>query len=254
MATTIQNIAEKGSAKNSTDVDNCSHCNLKKICFSHGLTSDELSVFEGSVERTLKIAKKEKLFSRGDPLKSVYAIKAGSIKTFLSSSKGQAQVLGFHMPGDLLGFDGFADDHHTSDAVAMEDTMLCELPMANFENLCDVLPGLRKVMMQQVGSEISRHHSLVLTLGQMQTEERLATFLLRLSCYYNSRGYSCTQFNLPMPRHDLANFLGMAPETLSRMFAKLEKLEVISIKKREVSITDMDKLMDSSHELCMQES
>jgi len=228
-----------------------SHCDLKKICFPNGLSAEELSIFEGSVEKTLKVAKKEKLYSRGDPLKSVYAIKAGSIKTYLSTSKGQAQVLGFHMPGDLLGFDGFANDHHTSDAVAMEDTVLCELPMKNFENLCEVLPGLRKVMMQQVGSEISRHHSLVLTLGQMQTEERLATFILRLSCYYNSRGYSSSQFNLPMPRHDLANFLGMAPETLSRMFAKLEKLDVLSINRREVTINDIDMLMSLSHELCI---
>jgi len=105
-----------------------------------------------------------------------------------------------------------------------------------------------------VGSEISRHHSLVLTLGQMQTEERLATYLLRLSCYYNSRGYSCSQFNLPMPRHDLANFLGMAPETLSRMFAKLEKLKVVSVNRREVTIEDMDKLKGLSHELCLRES
>ena len=240
--------------KDTVAINSCSHCNLKKICFPHGLSSEELSTFEGSVEKTLKIAKKEKLYSRGDPLASVYAIKAGSIKTYLSTSKGQAQVLGFHMPGDLLGFDGFANDRHASDAVAMEDTLLCELPMSNFENLCEVLPGLRKVMMQQVGSEISRHHSLVLTLGQMQTEERLATYLLRLSCYYHSRGYSCTQFNLTMPRHDLANFLGMAPETLSRMFAKLEKMGVVSINRREVTIEDMDALTDLSHELCLREN
>lgn len=242
MVTKIKNLKDSAS--------NCSHCNLKKVCFPHGLTSSELSTFETSVDKTVKIQKKEKLFSRGDPLSSVYAIKAGSIKTYLSNSQGQSQVLGFHMPGDLLGFDGFADDRHTSDAVALEDTILCELPMSNFENLCEVLPGLRKVMMQQVGSEINRHHSLVLTLGQMQTEERLATFLLRLSCYYQNRGFSCTQFNLPMPRHDLANFLGMAPETLSRMFAKLEKQKVISIQRREVSILDMDALVNLSHEIC----
>ncbi len=237
--------------KNSREsVNSCSHCNLKKVCFPHGLSADELSTFENSVDKTVKIQKKEKLFSRGDPLTSVYAIKAGSIKTYLSTSKGQSQVLGFHMPGDLLGFDGFADDRHTSNAVAMEDTILCELPMSNFENLCEILPGLRKVMMQQVGGEINRHHSLVLTLGQMQTEERLATFLLRLSCYYQVRGFSCTQFNLPMPRHDLANFLGMAPETLSRMFAKLEKQKVVSIKRREVNILDMDGLLGLSHEIC----
>jgi CRP/FNR family transcriptional regulator len=245
MTTRIQNREEA--------INSCTHCSLKKICFPYGLNSDELISFEDSVDKTHKIAKKQKLFSRGDPLTSVYAIKAGSIKTYLSTSKGQAQVLGFHLPGDLLGFDGFANNEHTSDAIAMEDTLLCELPIGNFENLCETLPGLRKVMMQQVGAEINRHHSLVLTLGQMQTEERLSTYLLRLSCYYKTRGYSCTQFNLPMARHDLANFLGMAPETLSRMFARLEKQNILSIKKREVTIQDIEALTELSHELCMQE-
>ena len=234
-------------------VNSCSHCNLKKVCFPYGLSTEELVNFEKSVDKTLKLLKKEKLYSRGDRLASVYAIKAGSIKTYLSGSKGQSQVLGFHLPGDLLGFDGFANEKHSSDAVAMEDTLLCELPIDRFENLCDEMPGLRKVMMQQVGAEINRHHTLVLTLGQMQTEERLSTYLLRLSCYFKSRGYSCTQFNLPMARHDLANFLGMAPETLSRMFARLEKQNILVIKRREITIKDIEALTELSHELCLQE-
>ena len=245
MATDLKNKME---SKHS-----CSHCNAQKVCFPHGLNSEELHAFEGAVDRTIKIQKKEKLYSRGDKLTSVYAIKAGSIKSYLASPSGQAQVLGFHLPGDLLGFDGFATDQHTNDAVAMEDTILCKLPIENFDNLCNALPGLRKVMMQQVGSEINRHHSLVLTLGQMQTEERLATYLLRIACYYQSRGYSCTQFNLPMTRHDLANFLGMAPETLSRMFARLEKQNIMKINRREVSILDMEALKKLSHELCLRE-
>lgn len=239
--------------KNIDSINSCSHCNAQKVCFPHGLNSEELSAFEGAVDKTIKIAKKQKLYSRGDTLTSVYAIKAGSIKSYLATPSGQAQVLGFHLPGDLLGFDGFANDQHTNDAVAMEDTILCKLGIDNFNSLCDALPGLRKVMMQQVGTEINRHHSLVLTLGQMQTEERLATYLLRIACYYQSRGYSCTQFNLPMTRHDLANFLGMAPETLSRMFARLEKQQIMSINRREVTILDMEALKKLSHELCLRE-
>ena len=234
-------------------ISKCEHCSLRHVCFPGGLSDDELGIFEGSISKVIKIKKKQKLFGRGDKLHAVYAIKAGSVKSFLTNPEDeQTQVLGFHLPGDLLGFDGFANQLHSCDVVAMEDSQLCELPVDNFEQLCEILPGLRKVMMQQVGNEISRHHSLVLTLGKMQTEERLATYLLRLSCYYKSRGYSCTGFNLPMPRHDLANFLGMAPETLSRMFARLEAAKVVTILRRQVVILDVQKLHDLSHELCRQ--
>lgn len=233
--------------------NSCNHCHMEKICFPRGLSDTELVDFEQSIDKTLKIKKKDFLFKRGDKLESIYAIKAGSIKTSITSARGQVQVLGFHLPGDLLGFDGFADTKHTCDAVALEDTLLCELQMDNFESLCDVMPGMRKIMLQQVGAEIGRHHNLVLTLGQMQTEERLATYLLRLSCNFKVRGYSCLEYNLPMPRHDLANFLGMAPETLSRMFARLEKNDVMSIRKRAVTIHDIKSLQEISHDLCVTE-
>lgn len=233
----------------------CEHCSLKHVCFPSGLSDDELKTFESSISKIIKIKKKQRLFRRGDPFSAVYAIKAGSVKSFLTSPNDeQTQVLGFHLPGDLLGFDGFSNQIHSCDVIAMEDSQLCKLPVADFNQLCEVLPGLRKVMMQQVGNEISRHHSLVLTLGKMQTEERLATYLLRLSCYYKTRGYSCTTFNLPMPRHDLANFLGMAPETLSRMFSRLETAKVVTIKRRQVDIIDIDKLHNLSHELCRTQS
>ena len=238
-----------------SQIGKCEHCNLKHVCFPAGLSDKELEVFEDSVSNIVKVKKKQKIFSRGDRFGAVYAIKAGSVKSFLSSSNNeQSQVLGFHLPGDLLGFDGFSNQVHSCDVVAMEDSQLCKLAVDDFNELCDILPGLRQVMMQQVGNEISRHHSLVLTLGKMQTEERLATYLLRLSCYYKTRGYSCSEFNLSMPRHDLANFLGMAPETLSRMFARLESAGVMTIKRRQVEILEMSKLHDLSHELCRQDS
>jgi CRP/FNR family transcriptional regulator len=231
----------------------CAHCNLKKICFPHGLQPQEMEMFEGAIDKTTRIQKKQHLFSRGDTLTSIYAIKAGTIKTMLPTSDGNGQILGFYLPGDLLGFDGFSDDEHKIDAVALEDTVLCKLPISSFESLCEILPGLRKVMMQQVGSEINRQQQLLLSLGQMQTEERLATYLLRLSCYFKNRGYSCSEFILPMSRNDLSNFLGMAPETLSRMFARLEKNGVMKISRKEVRILDMKALQELSFDICQRD-
>ncbi len=236
--------------KNESLKTTCKHCNLEKICFSSGLSADGMANFERATEKTLKVKKKQPVFKRGDRLDSIYAIKSGSIKTSITSARGQVQVLGFHLPSHLIGFDGFADSRHTCDAIALEDTLLCELSLQDFESLCDVLPSMRKIMLQQVGAEISRHHNIALTLGQMQTEERLATYLLRLSCSFKRLGYSCLSYNLPMPRHDLANFLGMAPETLSRMFARLEQANIMQINKREITILDLDGLQKLSHELC----
>ncbi len=234
-----------------TQINRCANCNLKKICFPAGLSSSELDTFEDSVNKTFKIPKKQKLFSRDEPLTAFYAIKAGGMKTQLSTSDNQTQIIGFHLPGDLLGFDGFAESKHTCDAIALEDTILCELSVGNFDSLCETLPGIRKVMMQQVGEVMNKHYSLALTLGQMSSETRLATYLYKLSYYYKSRGYSSTEFNLPMSRSDLASYLGMAPETLSRTFSKLDKQKVLNLKKRNVTIIDNKALTEMSHELCI---
>lgn len=228
----------------------CGHCNVGKMCFPHGLNQEEFKRFEGVTQKHIKLKKKEHLFRVGERLTSIYAIKAGSMKTQVETTSGQKQVLGFHLPGSLIGFDGFADSEHRSDAIALEDTMLLELPVSSFETMCEEVPALRKMMMKQLGQEISRQQNLVLTLGQMQTDERLATFLLRLSCYFKERGYSCTEYILPMPRHDLANFLGMAPETLSRMFAKFEQNGMISIMRREIKILDVQQLQELSNNIC----
>lgn len=235
---------------NETAKTTCKHCNLKKICFPSGLSTEEMKDFGQATKKTLKVKKKQSVFKRGDKLDSIYAIKSGSIKTSITSARGQVQVLGFHLPSHLIGLDGFADSRHTCDATALEDSLLCELSLSDFESLCDVLPGMRKIMLQQVGAEISRHHNVALTLGQMQTEERLATYLLRLSCSFKQLGYSCLSYYLPMPRHDLANFLGMAPETLSRMFARLEQANIMRINRREITLLDLDGLQALSHELC----
>ncbi|CAA6817614.1 MAG: Crp/Fnr family transcriptional regulator [uncultured Thiotrichaceae bacterium] len=226
-------------------------CNLQKICFPRGLDAEEMKSFEESAHKTVKVTRKQKLYQRTQPLTSLYAIKAGSIKTSFSSTQGQTQVLGFHMAGDLLGLDGFATDRHTSDAVAMEDSLLLELPIENFESLCQIMPSLRKIMMQQVGSEINRSQALALTLGQMQTDERLATYILRMSCYFKSRGFSSTEFNLPMPRNDLANYLGMAPETLSRTIAKMEKQSILKFNRREITIFSIEGLINMAHDICV---
>jgi CRP/FNR family transcriptional regulator len=177
-------------------------------------------------------------------------VKSGSIKTSLSTLDGEEQILGFYLPGDLIGFDAFANSKHSCDAQALEDTFVCELGMESFHELCGSIASMRNGMMRQVGMEIGREHQLLLTLGQMRTEERLATFLTGISERNQSRGFSGREFYLPMPRHDLANYLGMAVETLSRMFSRLQDDGIISVNHRLIAILAPERLKGLGHHQC----
>lgn len=243
----MKTVALHGSRKSAVS---CHNCSLSELCLPRGLNRDELVLLENAINKTVKIKKKDYLFRRDDQQQSIFAVKAGAVKTLLSTPDGEEQILGFYLPGDLLGFDAFAHNHHTCDAQALDDTLVCELSMENFQELCGRLPIMRGQMMRQIGSELEREQMLLLTLGQMRTEERLATFLASLSERNKERGFSSHEFNLPMPRHDLANYLGMAVETLSRMFSRLQEENIINVHHRLVKIEDMNRLKQLAHYTC----
>jgi len=228
----------------------CQNCSLSDLCLPRGLNREELELLEKSINKTVKVKKRDYLYHRDDQQHAIYAVKAGAIKTSLSTPDGEEQILGFYLPGDLLGFDAFAHNHHTCDAQALDDSLVCELNMDNFQDLCGKIASMRGQMLRQIGSEIEREHMLLLTLGQMRTEERLATFLSRLSARNAERGFSITEFYLPMARHDLANYLGMAVETLSRMFSRLQDEKVIDVQHRLIKILDMGRLKQLAHHTC----
>jgi len=228
----------------------CSDCSLSAFCLPQGLTKLELEQLELAIERTIKFSKKEYLFKRHDPQHAIYAVKSGAIKVSASTAEGEEQILGFYLPGDLLGFDAMARGEHICDAQALDDTLVCELKMDNLSELCSKFSTLRKQMMRQMGQEIERDHKLLLTLGQMRTEERLATFLISISERNQLRGFSAVEFNLSMPRIYLASYLGMAVETLSRMFSRLQSDGIITVKQRLVVINDLDALRNLAHRSC----
>jgi len=228
----------------------CDSCSLNNVCIPNGLSKEEIDELELSVDKTIKIKKKDSLYHSMDKVDGVYAIKSGAIKTSISNADGQEQVLEFHLPGDMLGFDAFNSGIHSCDAIALEDTLLCKIPMDNFDDLCSRLSGVRKEMMHQVGKEISHNQSLLLSLGQQQTDERLATFLLGMSSHFQSRGFSGNEFVIPMPRQDLSNYLGMAVETLSRIISRMTDDGLINIDRRLVSILDMKELEALAHSSC----
>lgn len=225
----------------------CNACSLNKICLPHGLSDKEVLELESCIEKTTKFKKKQVIFKSNDIISGVYAVKSGSIKTSISNADGQEQVLEFHLPGDMLGFDAFNAGKHICDAVALEDTFICKIPMEAFDSLCHRFPNLRKEMRHQLGKEIEHNQRLLLALGQQQTDERFATFLLQMSEHFQSRGFSSKEFSLPMPRQDLSNYLGMAVETLSRIISRMTENGLIRIEHRMVFIVDNDKLRSLAH-------
>lgn len=228
----------------------CESCSLNSICLPNGLSNEELAELEKSIDKTLKFKKKDSVFKAKGLQQGIYAVKSGAIKTTISNSNGQEQVLEFHLPGDLLGFDAFNSGEHTCDAVAIEDSLLCKISMEVFDDLCDRLPGMRRELIHQVGKEITHSQKQLFSLGQQQTDERFAVFLLELSQHYQSRGFSCKEFLLPMSRQDLANYLGMAVETLSRIISRLTEKGIFKIEKRMVFIEDHQALERLAHTSC----
>ncbi|MDT8281516.1 MAG: fumarate/nitrate reduction transcriptional regulator Fnr [Gammaproteobacteria bacterium] len=220
----------------------CQQCNLRELCFPHGMSDDEMSNMDAVVDQPRPIHKNDYLYHDGDDTHAIYAVRSGCVKTMTESASGEEQIVGFHLPGELLGFDGFADNTHTCNAVALETSSVCELPLENLENLCHKLPGLQKQMRRIMGKEVAADHKMLLLLGKMTSEERLASFLLSMSRRMEERRWKENEFNLSMPRQDIANYLGMAVETVSRLFASFQGEKIIVVDRRHITILNMDRL------------
>lgn len=217
----------------------CSQCSLASLCLPRGLNNEELESLTSIVKRERPLVKGEPLFELGQPFKSLYAIRTGSVKVYLPTNEGDEQIVGFHMPGELLGFDGMGHDVHCCSAVALESSSICELPYSRLHDLSHELPSLTDHFMTLMSHEIADEHAMMLMLAKKSAEARMATFLLSLSARFSKRGFSAKQFNLTMSRHDIANYLGLAVETVSRIMTHMQEEGLIDVDRRFVSIVDM---------------
>jgi len=220
----------------------CSQCNLRELCFPHGMNDEELNDLDMVIDQPKPIHKNDFLYRDGDKTVALYAVRSGCVKTMTESANGDEQIVGFHLPGELLGLDGFADGMHTCNAQALETSSVCEFPIDQLETLCHEMPGLQKQMRRIMGKEVNNDHKLLLLLGKMTAEERLASFLLSMSSRMGERHWKEDKFNLSMPRQDIANYLGMAVETVSRLFATFQNERVIDVDRRNIVILDIQRL------------
>jgi CRP/FNR family transcriptional regulator len=222
----------------------CAQCNLSELCFPHGMNSDDLDKLDTVVEQHKPIHKNDFLFREGDTSTSVYAVRSGSIKIIVESPNGDEQIVGFHLPGELLGLDGFMNGKHTCTAIALETTSVCAIPLEKLEGLCTAVPSLHHQMHRIMGKEVTEEHKMLLMLGKMNAEEKVATFLLSISRRMEERHWKATEFVLSMPRQDIANYLGLAVETVSRLFAHYQEEGVIQVDRRRISILNMQRLKE----------
>jgi len=216
----------------------CSSCNLREMCLPAGLCAEDLERIENVVYARRRLKRGESLFNAGDGFSAVYAIRSGFFKTSLIDHDGREQVTGFFMGGELLGLDGIGGAHNGT-ASALEDSEVCVLPYALIEDLSREIPALQRQLHAVLAREIARDHGVMMLLGSMRAEERLATFLLNLSKRFVRRGYSSTDFHLRMTREELGSFLGLKLETVSRLFSSFQKDCLIDVQQKHVRIRDI---------------
>lgn len=216
----------------------CQKCSLYQLCMPMGLAEGDLNKLDKIIKRRRPVEKGEYLFRLGEDFSSLYAIRSGSLKTFTSQSDGQEQVIGLHLPGELIGLDAIGENRHGCSALALETTSICEIPYDHLEPLSREIPGLQRHLFRLMSAEIQHDQCHMTVLARMPVENRLASFLINLAERYKLRGYSASEFNLSMSRGDIANMLGMAMETISRLLGNFQDQGLIQVERKHIRILD----------------
>ncbi|UHQ20059.1 fumarate/nitrate reduction transcriptional regulator Fnr [Lysobacter sp. KIS68-7] len=225
----------------------CAHCSLQQLCLPAGIGPDALKQLDSIVRRRRPVARGESLFRTGDALESVYVARDGAFKTIAISEDGEERVVGFHLPGELIGLDALGADRHRCDAIALTTANVCEVPFDQLADIASQVPGLQQQLLRVIGRSVGRDQDHLDMLVRRQASERIALFLHGLSERFRHIGQSGTQFRLPMSREDIAHFLGLALETVSRGFTRLQEDAVIAVDGRHVEILDIAELDRLAH-------
>ena len=226
-----------------------SSCHLSEIFLSANLTDIDIAYVNKLFDATHKIHRGDALFNPGDKFKSIFTIRSGLIKSSFLSDDGFEQVTGFHMTGEILGLDGIAANSHICNAVAVEDSDVYEISFSKLVDLSHEMKNLQHVINRILSSEIIRHQNEIMILGRMNAEERVAVFLIDLSNRLHARGYSKYELVLKMRREEIASYLGMKNETLSRIISKMINEGVIDANRRNIKILNME-LLHSAGKRC----
>ena len=234
-------MAEMSSVR-STHQAHCKDCSLAMLCLPLSMDLNDLNALDEIVKRSRPLKKGEFLFRQGDTFNSVYAVRSGSLKTFSITDCGEEQITGFHLPSEFVGLYGMDTDNYPVSAIALETTSICEIPFDRLDDLSASLPQLRRQLMRIMSREIRDDQQMMLLLSKKTADERIATFLVNLSARFRSRGYSPYQFRLAMSRNEMGNYLGLAVETVSRVFTRFQQSSLLSAEGKEIHILNLIEL------------
>jgi CRP/FNR family transcriptional regulator len=234
------NVYDIGSNPSRSQVA-CSRCALGELCLPRGLSPEEIQRFEQIVHRSRPIQPAEHLFRAGDEFRSIASVRTGCFKSYVVDHEGQEQVLGFHLPGEIIGLDAIHSQRHTANVVALDTSAVCGLTFESMSAMARQMPELQAELFRLMSQRISE---LEVSAGDLSADERIARFLVSLSGRFARRGYSETEFMLAMSRRDIASYLRLATETVSRVFARFQKSGVLRVDRKEVRIRNMPALRE----------
>lgn len=220
----------------------CQNCSLNHLCIPVSLNKAEMQNLDEIIERKRPLHKNDQLTVPGQAFTSLFAVRSGSFKSYITASDGEQQITGFHFPGDILGFDGLNSEHYQSFTQALETAMVCELPYEKLDEMSVQLPSLRREMLKIMSTEIKQDHDLMMLLNRRTAEERLAHFLINLSDRFSARGQSAAQFFLTMTRNEIGNHLGLTVETVSRLLTRFQKDQLIAVDGKLITLLNADLL------------
>jgi len=220
----------------------CSTCHLKDLCLPCGLAGNDVERLDNLMFGRRRIRAEQTLYREGDKFQFIYAVRSGTFKSGLTLKDGREQVTGFHMAGELMGLDGAAAGAYATTAVALEDAEVCAIPYAHLNELAASNSNMQHVVARLMSREIVREHSLMMLLGSMNAEERLAAFILNISQRMKARGYSASEFHLRMSRAEIGSYLGMKLETVIRTFSAFQSQRLLEVDKKHIRILDLDGL------------
>ena len=219
----------------------CSSCAFAEACVAVGYGKPELLELHCLVEHVGPFRAGEHVFRTGDPFRAIYAVRFGSVKTRMFDRDGNEQVLGFYLPGEVVGLNAIYPEHFPCDAVALEDTQFCRFSFPAMSALASRQPAVQQHLFRLISKELG---AVSLLAGDHSADERMAAFLIDLSSRYAARGLPATRFHLSMSRGDIANYLRLAAETVSRVLGRFRSQGLIALEGRELVLLRGDTLRE----------
>jgi CRP/FNR family transcriptional regulator len=237
MSTPADNVVDLGRLRRT-----CAACGLQQLCLPAGIDSEALGRLDSVVQSRRPLERHQALFESGAPFISLFVVRSGSFKTVVEDAAGESQVVGFHLPGEILGFDAVSEDVHRCTARALEPSTVCEVPYAHVNRIAAQVPELQRQLHRVISREVVRDHEHLVMMGRRQAMQRLASFIKSLSDRYARLRRDPLQVALSMSRYELASYLGLVVETVSRLFTRLQNEGVLEVQRKTVRILDMPAL------------